>query len=251
MKIKSIIILFLCHVVQLLGAQNDSIFSKANEAYADENYSEAFRLYKSIEKQDVVSGELFYNMGNTAYKLDLTAESIYYFEKALKLSPTDAAILNNLAYAERMRLDQFEVAPDTDINIRYKQFLSFFTLDAWAIFAILCLGLSCVCFALFLFKSSTKTKRLFFIGFAFFLLLSIGSYVTANSRLHLDLESTYAINFQQEKDILEEPNPNALTLLQIHPGTKVKLLDEFRTFYKVELPNGTIGWLDKANLKKI
>lgn len=251
MKITYILILFLFQFAQLASAQNDSIFLKANNAYADENYAEAFRLYKSIEKNDVASSELFYNMGNTAYKLELTAESIYYFEKALQLSPGDEAILNNLAYAERMRIDQFDVSPETDINKSYKQVLNLFSLDGWAYLAIICLVLSCVSFAFFIFNRSTKTKRLFFTVFIVLLVGSLGSYILAERQLKLKAETTYAINFQDEKNLLEEPNPNATALLQIHEGTKVKVLDEFRSFYQVELPNGTIGWLEKSNLKKI
>jgi len=251
MNQKHLRILFLFFWAQLAGAQNDSIFLKANNAYADENYAEAFRLYKSIEKNEVESGELFYNMGNAAYKLELTAESIYYYEKALKLNPEDEAILNNLAYAERMRIDQFEASPETEINKTYKQVLFMLSLDGWAYLVIICLVLSCVSFAFFIFKRNTKTKRLFFTVFIVFMLASIGSYMMAEGQLKLEAESTYAINFDDEKNLLEEPNPNATTLLQIHEGTKVKLLDEFRTFYQVELPNGTIGWLEKTNIKKI
>ncbi len=251
MTIKHLLILFLFQLAQLGSAQNDSIFLKANDAYADENYAEALRLYKSIEKNDVESSELFYNMGNTAYKLELTAESIYYFEKALELAPEDEAILNNLAYAERMRIDQFDASPETDINKSYRQVLNLFSLDGWAFLVIIFLVLSCVSFAFFIFKRNTRSKRLFFTLFMVLIAASLGSYIMAESQLKLKAESTYAINFDEEKNLLEEPNPNASALLQIHEGTKVKLLDEFRSFYQVELPNGTIGWLEKTNIKKI
>ena len=79
-------------------AQNDSIFNIANEAYADGNYQEAQRLYQSILKDDEMSSELYFNLGNTHYKLENLAQSIYYYEKALKLNPKDEAILNNLSF---------------------------------------------------------------------------------------------------------------------------------------------------------
>ena len=251
MKLNHLLILFLIQLAQLVSAKNDSIFLKANNAYADENYADAFLLYKTIEKNDVESSELFYNIGNAAYKLEQTAESIYYFEKALKLNPGDEAILNNLAYAERMRIDQFDISPETDINKTYRQVLNLFSADGWAYLAITLLVISCVCFAFFIFKRSTKAKRLFFTVFILFFIGSVGGYIMADAYLTSKAESAYAINFQKEKNLLEEPNPNATALLQIHEGTKVKVLDEFRSFYQVELPNGTIGWLEKSNLKKI
>ena len=253
MSIYKLVFIIICHLSFVASAQSDpdSTFTKANEAYADENYMEALRLYKSIEKKGLTSSELFFNMGNAAYKLENTAESIYYFEKALKLSPEDEAIKNNLAYAERMRLDQFEVVPSSDLDKSYKSFLMLFSMDGWAVMALVLLGVALVSFGFFVFKGKTSQKRLFFILFIVFLIVSTVSYLIANKQQKLIEDSTYLIIFQEEINLLEAPNPNATILLQLHEGTKVKLLDEFRSFKQIELPNGTKGWLEEGNLKRI
>lgn len=248
-KIIFTIIIFHLSVVAL--AQNDSIFSKANDAYADENYQEALRLYKSLEKKNLASSELFFNMGNAAYKLENTAESIYYFEKALKLAPNDEALKDNLAYAERMRIDQFEINPNSEFDQGYKSVLKLFSVDQWAVLVLILLGISLLSFGFYVFKSRTGQKRLFFTLFLIFFATSIISYVFAVKQQNVLKESTYLIIFQEEISLLDAPNPNATILLQLHEGTKVKLLDEFRTFKQIELPNGTKGWLDSGNLKKI
>ena len=63
---------------------SDELFSKANNLYQNGKYSEAIKLYTSIEKQGLKSDDLFFNLGNCYYKLNKVAPSIYYYEKALK-----------------------------------------------------------------------------------------------------------------------------------------------------------------------
>jgi len=232
-------------------AQNDSIFNIANEAYADGNYQEAQRLYQSILKADEMSGELYFNLGNTHYKLENLAQSIYYYEKALKFNPQDEAILNNLNFAERMRLDQFERLPESEVDQGLDSFITFFSVDTWSIVGIGLLFISALAFGVFLFFKRPFLKRLAF-GFSLgFILLSVGAFSMAQTQVQQINNTSYAIIFEEEKILYEEPNPNSSILLNLHEGTKIKILDEFRSFYKVELPDGTTGWMDVEGLREI
>jgi len=232
-------------------AQNDSIFTQANEAYADANYKEAKRLYQNILKNGQASSELYFNLGNTYYKLEDLSNSIYYYEKALKLNPEDKSIQNNLAFAERMRLDQFERLPDSEVDKTLDDFITTFSIDTWSIIGIVCLFVAALSFGVFLLYKRTFVKRLAF-GFCLgFMLFSAGAFGMAQTQLQQVKSSVYGIIFQEKKVLFEEPNPNSNTLFELHEGTKVKILDQFRSFYKIELPDGTIGWMSTENIKTI
>lgn len=232
-------------------SQNDSIFNKANEAYADANYQEAKRLYMNIIKNEKASSELYYNLGNTYYKLENIPQSIYYYEKALKLNPEDEAIQNNLSFAERMRLDQFQQRPESEIDKGIENVVGLFSVDTWSVIGIGFLGLASLLFAVFLFYRKPFIKRIAFGICLVFIVLSAGSFTLAQSQLSTIEESVFAVIFEKEKALLEEPNPKSNTLFDLHEGTKIKILDEFRTYYKVELPDGTIGWITTENIKVI
>ena len=75
-------------------AQSESLFKEANQAYANENYEEAISKYQSILKEGYESTSVYYNLGNSHYKLNNVGPSVYYFEKALKLDPNDADLLD-------------------------------------------------------------------------------------------------------------------------------------------------------------
>jgi tetratricopeptide (TPR) repeat protein len=252
MKLKIILYLVLfCFGLNLWSQQTDSIFNKANDAYANANYNEAKRLYQSILKEDKVSGELFFNLGNTYYKLEDIANSIYYYEKALKLSPENESIKNNLAFAERMRLDQFERLPESELDQGLNNFITLFSVDNWSVVGIVFLFVAGIVFAFFIFKKRSFIKRLSLGLSILFLLLSAGAFSMAQTQLNQINNNVFAIIFEKEKPVFEEPNKKAATLIQLHEGTKVKILDQFRSFYKVQLPDGSIGWMETTNLKKI
>lgn len=234
-----------------IWAQNDSIFKKANDAYADANYQEAQRLYQNILKNGEASSELYFNLGNTYYKLEDLANSIYYYEKALKLNPEDESIQNNLGFAERMRLDKFENIPDSEVDKTFEDFINTFSIDSWSILGISFLFLAALSFGVFLIFKRTLIKRIAFGICIAFILVSAGCFTMAQTQLQHDKSSVYAIIFQEEKKLFEEPNTKSSTLFQLHEGTKIKILDQFRSFYKIELPDGTIGWMTTENIKKI
>jgi len=86
-------------------AQNESLFDKANSAYNEGNYEIAIDNYEQILENGETSAALYYNLGNSYYKLNNLAPSIYYYEKALQLDPNDNDIRNNLAIAQNLVID--------------------------------------------------------------------------------------------------------------------------------------------------
>jgi tetratricopeptide (TPR) repeat protein len=58
-------------------AQSESLFKEANQAYANENYEEAISKYQSILKDGYESTSVYYNLGNSHYKLNNVGPSVY------------------------------------------------------------------------------------------------------------------------------------------------------------------------------
>ena len=71
-------------------------------------------------------------MGNCFYKLNKVAESNFYFEKALILSPNNKEILSNLSFAKNMTLDAIEELPKSQIKQYINFFVSIFSIKIWA-----------------------------------------------------------------------------------------------------------------------
>ena len=93
------ILLFQFSVGQSTDESSQKVFEIANEMYKKGDYENAIQKYEFIEKSlKQESADLYFNLGNSYYKLNKIAPSIYYYEKALLLKPTDKTIKTNLAF---------------------------------------------------------------------------------------------------------------------------------------------------------
>ena len=64
-------------------------FQSGNLAYNTGNYDQALSVYNKIIDAGLESAPLYYNMGNTYYKIKEYPMAILYYEKALKLDPSN------------------------------------------------------------------------------------------------------------------------------------------------------------------
>ena len=103
---KNIIFLLLLVANTLLAQSIDDDFYSANDFYKNEKFDKAIELYHQIESKGTISVELYYNLGNSYYKINKVGPAIYYFEKALKLDPTYEDAQNNLIFAKRLGIGQ-------------------------------------------------------------------------------------------------------------------------------------------------
>jgi tetratricopeptide (TPR) repeat protein len=74
----------------------DSILSKGNNFYINENYEAAINSYLEIVESGFISEDLFFNLGNAYYKQNKIAPAILYYEKAKQLAPNNKDIRYNL-----------------------------------------------------------------------------------------------------------------------------------------------------------
>ena len=145
-KIKLFIILF----SSILYGQNNDFFDKANELYNEGKYYDAIENYNLILDDGKHSQELYYNLGNSYYKLNDIANSIFYFEKGLILNPNNEKIINNLAYAQNMLIDKIEPLPKNQILSFFNDLVNLVSYESWQIIYIFFEYLALIFFLLYL-----------------------------------------------------------------------------------------------------
>lgn len=246
---KKILILFLC-IAGNLSAQNiDELFSTANDLYKNEKFDEAAKKYLQIESRGYKSSELFYNLGNTYYKLNKVGPSIYYYEKALKLNPLNEDVKNNLVFAKRLALDNIEELPKTvfqKLNQKYLQQLSY---NQWAIVTVVFCFLGSLFFLLFYLSRISSRKRLSFILSVLSFLLLIISFAITYNQYSFEQNNKDAIVFAEETTIRNAPTLNSEDIFTLHEGTKVIVLDEIDDWKKIKIADGKLGWIIADEIK--
>lgn len=231
-------------------AQYNTAFEKANELYNSGDFDSAVSQYEGILKANLHSAELYYNLANSYYKLNKVAPSIYYYEKALLLSPHDKDILNNLSFAQKMTVDKISDVPKLGLIELINSSINLFKTDQWAIICIIFMILFVLLFIAYYLTNRTRTKRLFFIMEGAVLAFLILSFVLTIKKLERDNTLKYGIIFSQEIELKSEPSLKSETLYLLHEGTKVQLINTFaNSWTKILLSDGKTGWLPNSTFK--
>ena len=224
---------------------------KGNALYQKGSYNEAIAAYESVLSSKKQSAELYFNLGNCYYKLNKVAPAIYNYEKALVLAPNDSEIHNNLKFAQKMAIDEIKEVPKVGFAKLLRDFTAVFYYDTWAWIAVSFSSLFLIFFIGYYFSQTTLSKRIFFIGmFVLVFLILISVMAAVFEKNHYENERP-AIIFDEVAEVKGEPKSTAADVYVLHEGTKVYVQEALDNWKKIELTDGSEGWIESASIREV
>ena len=230
----------------------DDKFTKANNLYNDSKYEKSIEIYFEILDSGVHSSELYYNLGNSFYKLNDIPNSILFYEKSLKLNPTDKDIINNLKMVNNAIIDDITKIPEPFFDNQLNKISNNLSYSNWGLISLIISFLFLLLFIFYFFSKEPIVKRTSFtLLFVLLVLIGITTKISLHAYEKNHLEK-YAIIFSSKIEIKSEPNERSENLLILHMGTKVKIIDSFNDeWVKIKLVNGQEGWINNNEIKII
>lgn len=247
---KRITVLFVVLVMSVAGmAQLPADgFEAGNMAYSEGNYEQALTLYNSVVEGGMESASLYYNMGNTYYKMKDYPMSILYYEKALKMDPSNEDIRINLEIANMAIVDKINAVPQSFIEKWWKGFGSAFSADGWAWLSIVVFVLLLVCLFAFLMSRRTGVRKAgFFIGLLAVLCLALSVFFAIEKQRDMQFQDE-AIIITPTVTVKSSPSENSVDLFVLHEGSKVRVKDSANGWNKIKIADGSVGWLQAENM---
>jgi len=231
----------------------DSLWQAGVQAYTDGVWDQAVSSWKGIEALGVESVDLYYNLGNASFKAGDVAYAILYYEKALKLNPSNADVRFNLAYAQEFTQDHIEAVPEFFLKTWGRRLSYALPSGVWAALALLLFAAALALALLFLLSSRTGARRAGFFGGIVALLLALLCFANAQSQKSSYFKADSAIVVKTVTSAKSSPGAalSATDLFVLHEGTKVKLLDTVGDWYQIEIADGRQGWLLSTDLEII
>lgn len=244
-----LIVLFLCKIG--FAQTPDFLFQKGNELYNNGKFDLAIKEYNKILENNLHSPEIYFNMGNCFYKLNDVANSNFYYEKALLLSPNDKYILENVSFAKNMILDNIEELPKTQIQTNIDSIVSLFPIKVWSYILVGLISIFFILTLFYLFSYNSTYKRIYFSLSIFFLMISllISNIIWEESKKSIEIKN--GIIFAKELYVFSEPNIRKEEIFILHEGTKVRLIDKLKGWQKIRLINGSEGWVVENQIKPL
>jgi len=155
----------------------DHLIREANDLYSNNDFRTAINLYDSVLNSGYEAPEIYYNIGNSYFKLGQTTDAIINYERALLLAPDDEDINYNLSIANNQVLDNIDKLPELFINKWFKDLIGLMSVNAWAILSIICFILSLTFFCFFIFSGRHFIKKFTFWISIILLFFSINSFI--------------------------------------------------------------------------
>jgi hypothetical protein len=243
------LVYILLFITSFLFAQSG--FEKGNALYQKGQYEQAIQAYESVLDSRQQSADLYFNLGNCYYKLNKVAPSIYNYEKALVLAPEDVDITNNLKFAQKLTIDEVKEVPKVGFAKLLHDFTGMFHFNTWAwisvVFGFLFLGF----FIGYYFSLAAVLKRIFFFGmfvWVLFLLVSVGAAIFEKNHFVTDRP---AIVFAEVTEVKSEPQKASPATFILHEGTKVFVKEILGKWKKIELTDGTEGWIESEAIREV
>ena len=238
-------------VVPIMANGPDSLFYKANQEYNKEMYANAVEDYLKVISAGYESGALYYNLGNSYFKLDDIPSAILYYEKAKKLTPDDEDLDFNLNVAKMKVLDKIEPLPELFFKTWWRDLITLFKADSWTKISLSLFILFFVLLSFYLLSGFTLIRKLSFYTGLIVLLISVFTFVFASQKFTMEKNLKEAIVFAPTITVKSSPNENSVDLFVIHEGSKVRVIDKVGEWYKIRIANGSIGWLPLETVKAI
>jgi hypothetical protein len=218
--------------------------AEADSAYIQGDYLTAIGIYEWVIENQGVNATLYMNLGNCWLKRDEIAKAILYYERAYLLDPSDPDIRFNLELARTKTVDKLNAVNQLFITVWFKKLLAVLDVNEWAVLTVILFALTILLVGVFLFSKKSGMRKISFSFSAFFLLLSILSFIFATTQMGNLKERDTAIIMSPSVTVKSTPTSAGTDLFIIHEGRKVKILDSsMKEWVEIRLEDGNTGWI--------
>ncbi|MBR1712399.1 MAG: tetratricopeptide repeat protein [Alloprevotella sp.] len=221
----------------------------ADRDFGRKDYVGAARQYEELLERRP-SAETYFNLGSAYYRQNDLPHAILNYERALRLVPSDADTRFNLALCRTKIADQF-AAPSEMFFVSWARRLQrSLPADVWAGWGIGLLAFALVCFLCYYFASRMLWRQ---VGF-WLSVLSLAAAVLCNV-----FAGMQAYRFRHERravlmqtaSLTDSRSNSSKQLRELHAGTTVTVADSIGGRLRVQLPDGSYGWLDAGAVEEV
>ncbi len=257
-KMKQIVIAILIAFMALPVMAVNANIDRANQAYKQELYNEALKLYLQEAQQTGVSSALYCNIGDTYYRLKDNVHAVLYYERALLLDPSNGDARFNLEFV-RGKMQLPDDAGDSWFSNWVDQTVSRLSSNAWAVIAIVTFLLFLAGVAAYMFLDSVLMRKIGFFGGAVLIVVSILANLAA-FHVHDKATSGNGAIVMPEKVTLSTA-PRAARdkdeeAFELQQGTRVEIVDSITDkasgkWLQVSTAGGHKAWIKAQDVEVI
>ncbi len=243
------IIMLLMVSLQSERISADSLFALGNRYFRIEKYDYALDTYSAILEQ-VEHPDLYFNMGNTFYRLGDVGKAVWAYEKGLQFSPRQKDLNHNLDIVNTRVQDRIEMPQGYFFIEWYSSLKNQYTLQDLIVWG----GLMILLFALAGFFKEFGILDMVFAGRTqiFFLILTVVIHGLALDKYWELSDREEGVVVSSVVNVRSAPvDRDEKVIFRIHEGLKVDIAQSQPGWFEIILLDGKKGWIPYKSLLKL
>lgn len=261
MKLIHIITLAMALASSPVHAIADQLDQQADSAYSADRFEEAATLYRQAIDSYGPSAALYYNLGNSYYRLGAPGKAIVAYERALRIDPTFADARANLDFVNS-RLADRQGDRGSFMSNTFDRLATLLTPNGWAWTAFIVFALCIACVAMYILTDAVIVRKAGFFGGILLFFLSAGAVMTAFRARAISTAGDIAV-ITVPSTILStsprEPKDRNEEAMLLHEGVKLRILDSISErsdttglkWFDVQIDNNHRAWIKSSAVEKI
>ena len=243
MKIKFILILIISNVCLNSFSQSET----AIQFYDQKKYQEAISEWNKLITDGAKGEELYYNIGNTYYRLQQYPEAILFYNKALKWNPNCDDCKKNLKVVQKAAgIESFEL-PEFILSKLYHSALISLQPMNWFIAGILLLS---IFLYVFLFKINSGLMVRFKPAIYFIMTIGLFCFFLSWQR-DLIKHNTDEVILMKASKLYLSPDSNSESKQELIPGQQLIIKDHLSSWIKVQTKEFDLGWVEENKVEVV
>jgi len=239
---KNIFILSILLLIPLLICAKEYDLTLANNAFQEQNYQKAEEEYMKVANEGVKNFELFYNLGNTYFKLNDLGNARLYYEKAAKFEPMNKELNENIAMLLASIKDKEDIQRSFVETLLRKVYFAF-SINLLGVFVLIFFVLMMAFIVLLIMSRSAVLKRIVKIFLVILAVIFFLVTVTEVMRIRDFYTDDSAVILDETVIAYSGPSDDFPQVFTIHDGLKVSIERFDNDWVLIKLPSGNGGWV--------
>ena len=215
-------------------------FMEAHKYYNKENYDHAASLYEELIQSGIRNGDIYYNLGNSYFKMGMLGKAILSYRMAELYNPRDEDLQANLRYARQLTKDRIEEKQFLPFIKEFCFWYSKLNLKELMIVFLIAHGLFWIVAIIRTFWKKEHQNLILLINLV--LVVIIGCSLTLKTYNHI--YNIEGVVLTKEITVRSGNGTNNTALFQLHDGAEFKIIKQDEAWIKIELKDGKRGWVE-------
>lgn len=235
------------------GAQVDtSAVASANRLYETNNFKEAAYIYEQLVSGGVSDSVIFYNLGNTYYRLGNLGRAILNYQRAAQLDPRDEDIQSNLILARSQSTLQLPINGPNPLTSLADLTSHRLTLNETALIALSLWFLGAMFVSIWRHADRENSRKKLQYVWVIIFLLAVMTAASLGSRIYAQHTSPIGVVITPEVTVSSSPGELSPTEIFLQSGTEVQLLEKRGEWVRLSLPGDeNEGWLPASAIETV